>query len=155
MSGYFTPGLPVVTVPLPSGLTIPCDTGASAGAGAESAYVTPTLLGTIGLGDIQAGSGTTTITCDCSTGSHFSITLTTTGHTLTLSNPSNGQEVEIEIVQGGSGSCTITTYTDGTWPTNGTTPTLTTTAGKIDVVKATYNETAGKWRYATKGLNYA
>lgn len=159
MSGIFTPGLVAFTLPFTGTEAIPMDTGKTSGINPESAYLTPTMLAAAGVGPIVAVTGTTTaattITLDASTASHWSVTLNATNQILTVSNPSPGQEIEIELVQGTGGSFTIGTWTSGTWPTNGTTPTLTTTAAKIDIVRATWNATASKWRYDTKGLNFA
>ncbi len=159
MSGIFTPGLVQITLPWTGNERIPLDTGASSGINPESAYFTAAQLTAAGGGSVVALTGTTTaaatITLDASTASYFSVTLNATNQVLTVSNPSPGQRVEIELVQGTTGSFTIGTWTSGTWPTNGTTPTLTTTGGKIDVFVGDWNATAAKWRYSTKGLNFA
>lgn len=159
MSGYYTPGLTQFTLPFTGTETIPIDTGATSGIAPETAYVTAAQLGATGRGPVLAVTGTTTaaatITLNAALASYFSVTLNATNQVLTISNPSPGQVVEIELVQGSGGSFTIGTYTSGTWPTNGTTATLTTTAAKIDVLVAEWNATAAKLRYSTKGLNFA
>lgn len=159
MSGYYTPGLAQYTLPFTGTESFPLDTGATSGINPETAYVTATQLGGIGRGPATAVTGTTTaastITLNAATASYFVVTLNATNQVITISNPSPGQAVEIELVQGAGGSMTVGTWTSGTWPTNGTAPTLTTTAAKIDVLYAEWNATAVKWRYSTKGLNFA
>lgn len=111
---------------------------------------TPTLSGTflgtptfpsplIGMVD-KGNSGSGTVTCDCSLGSKFLITATAS-FTLAFSNFTNGQRVEVWILQSGAGSFTVTWPTDtrwmnGTGATDSTTdkPTLTTTTGKFDII---------------------
>lgn len=107
---------------------------------------TPTFSGAVThlapvAGMIDKGnSGTGTITCDCATGSKFLITATG-NFTLAFSNFTNGQRVEVWILQDGTGSRTVTWPTAVRWlnsagTTNSTTdaPTLTTTANKFDVI---------------------
>jgi len=72
--------------------------------------------------------------------------------TLTISNPVDGIPGVLFIEQGGSGSYTVT------WPANvlwsgGTSPTLTTTVGKIDMITFVYHTTNDKY-YATAALNF-
>lgn len=92
----------------------------------------------------DTGAGTKVLTADCSQNNDFSITLTTTGYTLTLANGSPGQEVRVYVTQDGTGSRTITTYTNVIWAA-GTPPTLTTTAGHTDLLTFRFNATTGKW----------
>lgn len=73
-----------------------------------------------------------TITFDLNTSNVFSVTLGATGRTLALSNPTVGQCFVIRLVQGGSGSNTVTWFSTIKWA-GGTAPTLTTTNGKTDV----------------------
>lgn len=159
MSGYYTPGLTQFTLPFTGTETFPLDTGATSGIAPETAYVTAAQISAAGRGAVTAATGTTTaaatITLNAALASYFSVTLNATNQVLTISNPSPGQVVEIELIQGSGGSFTIGTYTSGTFATNGTAPTLTTTAAKIDILVAEYNATAAKWRYSTKGLNFA
>lgn len=93
----------------------------------------------IGMQD-KGNSGTGTVTCDCSVASKFLITATG-NFTLAFSNFTNGQRVEVWILQDGAGSKTVTWPTTARWlngsgATNSTTdaPTLTTTANKFDVI---------------------
>ena len=79
-----------------------------------------------------------TVTPDLSQAVTFSWTLTATGRT--LANPSNlaanvlGQRVTIYLVQGGSGSNTITTWGSAYKFSGGTKPTLSTALAAIDRV---------------------
>lgn len=96
-----------------------------------------------------------TQTFDCSTTTHFTWTL---GGSRTMSAPTNvapGQIIFISVTQDATGSRIVTWPGSFSWATNGTAPTLTTTAAKTDVVWGVWDPTAAKWRMATLGLNFA
>ena len=95
-----------------------------------------------------------TVTMDCSAGAQYSWLLTATGRTLAFTGMAQGQVVTLEVVQDATGSRTITTYTNVTWAA-GTPPTLTTAANATDVLRFTWNATAGKWRGETVGKAFA
>lgn len=153
MSGYFTPGMPAAPMPLTGSERIPLDTMLGQGLTPESAYITSQLLAAVGYGAVVAlGSQATLVAINAALGSYFSVTITSTGLTLTISNPTPGQQIAVEVVQGSGGSKTITTYTNVTWPAS-TAPTLTTTAAHIDVLRFLWNATAGKFR-GTSNLDY-
>lgn len=154
MSGLIPNGLPVLTLPFSGLEKVALDTNLSSGQAPQSAGVTTQQMTAIGLGSVLPLTDATTIAVDASKGSYFSVTIGATGRTLTISNPSPGQEVLIEVVQDATGSRTITTWTNWTWA-GGTAPTLTTAANAVDLVRATYNATAGKWRGETVGKAYA
>lgn len=52
-----------------------------------------------------------TISCDLSLSTNFTLTIAETGRTLEMTNPTPGQQYKIKILQDGTGSRTITTYT--------------------------------------------
>jgi hypothetical protein len=84
-----------------------------------------------------------TIAIDCSLSNIFTVTL---GGNRTLGNPTkmiDGQTLIIEINQDATGSRTLSLGT--AWNAGALSTTLTTTAGKIDVIHAYYNSTAAKW----------
>lgn len=84
-------------------------------------------------GAITALTDGATITPDFSAANNFSVTL---GGNRTLANPSNqtaGQSGAIVITQDGTGSRTLSFGSNWKFP-NGTAPTLTTTANKVDVL---------------------
>lgn len=72
-----------------------------------------------------------TVTFDLSLGNIHSVTLAG-NRTLALSNPTVGQCFVVRLIQDGTGSRTVTWFSTIKWA-NGLTPTLTTTASKIDV----------------------
>ena len=88
-------------------------------------------------------------------GNVFSIELTA-NCTLSFSNVpgSNVVSVTIAIVQGGSGSYTVTWPTGTIWP-GGTAPTLTTTVGHVDVITMLTMNNGTTWRAFTAGQNFA
>ena len=77
-----------------------------------------------------------------------------TGRVLNLLNGRPGQVVDLQVVQDGTGSRTITTYTDGLWA-SGTPPTLTTAANGIDMLRATWDATLAVWFWEIIGQAYA
>jgi hypothetical protein len=87
----------------------------------QSAYV-PQVVDTDG----------STVTFDWSASGRHKVTLAGS-RTFAFSNVTIGQELEIEIVQGGSGSYTVTWPSGIKW--SGGAPTLTTSVGAIDIVK--------------------
>lgn len=80
---------------------------------------------------VDKGNQSSTVTFDLSISDKQMVTLT--GNvTISLSNVSEGQVFYIRIIQDGTGSRTVTWFSTIKWP-GGVTPTLTTTASKIDV----------------------
>ena len=151
---YLTPGVPAAPLPLTGLETIAIDTNLANGANPSMAKL---LLGNLaGLGYGTAPLVLTdgaTIALDAKLGSYFSVTITGTGKTLTATGASPGQVIFLEVVQG-DGNDTITTWTNVTWAA-GTAPTLTVTAAAVDIVRLTWNSTAGKWRAETVGKAFA
>ncbi len=110
----------------------------SVGTAGTYEQVTTDAQGRVSSGSAQQGKGTlttdtdaSTVTFDLATSNRHQVVLTAS-RTLALSNPSTGQTFLIRLVQGGSGSNTVTWFTTIKWP-GGTPPTLTTTNGKTDV----------------------
>ncbi len=96
-----------------------------------------------------------TQTFDCSSSTQFSWTLGASRTMSTPLTPASGQIITISVTQDATGSRLVTWPSNFSWATNGTAPTLTTTAAKTDVVWGIYDATALKWRMATLGLNFA
>lgn len=86
------------------------------------------ILGTAAYTPDAAG----TATLDCAAATRHVITMPAGNITIALSNISTNQVIEIEIIQDGVGSRTVTWFTTIKWP-GGTAPVLTTTASKKDV----------------------
>lgn len=121
---------------------------------AKNITIWPTdQLATIGYGSQQTVTEGSTLNIDASLSSSFAVTLAGTGRTVTLSNGRDGQVITFYVTQDATGSRTITTWTSGFWA-GGTEPTLTATAGALDIFSARYNATAGKWYWATVGLDF-
>ncbi len=90
------------------------------------------------------------IATDCSTGNVFYVTL---GRNRTLSNPTNlaaGATYAWIVTQDATGSRTLAYGSVFAWP-NGTAPTLTTTSGAVDIIRAI---TDGTTVYANAFLNF-
>jgi hypothetical protein len=84
------------------------------------------------VGTITTDTDASTVTFDMAVSDIHSLTLTASGHTLATTNVTTGQSFIIRLVQGGSGSNTVTWFSTIKWP-GGSTPTLTTTLNKTDV----------------------
>lgn len=93
---------------------------------------------------------------DCSLATIFPITLSTSITTLTFSNiPATGRvfSMTLFITQAGGGSKTITWPASVKW-SGGTTPTLTTTNGKVDVITLVTFDGGTIWYGFVGGLNF-
>jgi hypothetical protein len=89
------------------------------------------------------GSGTTLV--NAALGNVFNLTLTAS--TTTLGNPSNptdGQMLRVRITQGGAGSFTLAYGTAYSFGVTGA-PTLSTAAGKVDILNWEYVGSISKW----------
>lgn len=131
---------------------VPVDTGKSAGIYPETVAASLQQLSYTRGTVLAEGTITTTgtATLDCSLSNDFSLTLTGTNATVTMINPSPGQRILLYITQGAASS-TINTWTSVKWAA-GSAPTLTTTAGRTDLIELRYNATTGFW-YGTSTLN--
>ena len=86
----------------------------------------PSLVATLDETDIEV---------DMSITVHFRITLTANRTIPNPTNPRDGQDLIIEITQGGAGSFTITWGTQYRFSDDTPQPDLSTTAGKIDMIQ--------------------
>ena len=87
------------------------------------------------------GNSTANMTIDFNNGNTHACVLTGAPNcTITLSNPKAGAFYTLEIKQGAGGSKTITWPASVKW-SGGTAPTLSTTAGRTDIVSLYYNGT--------------
>lgn len=87
----------------------------------------------------DAGSQSSgTITFNWATSNRHKITLTGSSCTLAMSNQSAGQTMLLEIIQDGSGSRTVSSWTSITWA-GGSAPTLTATLNKKDLIGFFYD----------------
>lgn len=116
----------------------------------------PVFTGSVKFGNYHiepsennAGNSSTAITVDLSTGSAQKITLTGNA-TFALSNPQTGGAYVLKLVQDATGSRTVTWPTTVKWP-GGTAPTLTTTAGQVDLVNLYWDSTD---YFGSYSLNY-
>lgn len=150
--GYWTNGMSDFSGAFTGLERIPVDTNSAGGVVPQEAALSPVLIGNMGKGARVTKTFAATTTIDLSAGSIQAVTLTA-GVTFVFSNPSPGQTLLLEITQGGSGSYTATWPATVEWPAS-TAPTLTTTAGRTDVIEFTYDATAGVYFGRTYGLNY-
>jgi hypothetical protein len=102
-----------------------------------------------------AASTGTSYTINIANGNVFSLTLT--GNvTFAFSNvpASNASSITLFLIQDGTGSRTATWPGSVIWP-GGTAPTLTTTAGHVDVITMITTNAGTTWRAFVAGLNFA
>lgn len=95
-----------------------------------------TLDGQYGSPEYDAGNSGTALEIDWENGNTQLVTLTG-DCTFTFSNPASGGRYLIALKQDGSGSHTVTWPSSVKWAA-GTAPTLTTTAGHVDIVTFVY-----------------
>jgi hypothetical protein len=96
------------------------------------------------------GAGTTLV--NAALANSFNLTLTASTTTLgTPSNPVDGQVIRLRVTQGGSGSFTLA-YASGYDFGAAGTPTLSTAAGKVDVLGFEYVASLSKWVYLGAAL---
>lgn len=115
-----------------------------AGGAAVPAYLAPKVV---------ALTDQATITVDASLGNDFRVTL---GGNRTIANPTNpvdGQSIEFQLTQDGTGSRTVTWSSAYNFGTPGQ-PTLTTTVSKTDIVGFKYNTTKTQWLYVGSALGF-
>lgn len=90
------------------------------------------MIGQYGSRTHDAGNSSTAITLNWNNGNTQLVTLTGNA-TFTLDNPKDGYRYLVALEQDGTGSRTVTWPSSVKWPA-GTAPTLSTAAGKVDVV---------------------
>ena len=154
--GIVTNGLPAATSPLTGAETLPADTNLSGGRNPQSEAVTPNQL----KGYFQAPVALTNPTVAYSstipvvaTGSAlYTVTLDVTGATLeTPSSLQAGQVLRVLVTQGSGGTKTLSFPGIYKWAA-GTAPTLSTTAGYVDML--TFVCVSTSKCYGTASLNY-
>jgi len=96
----------------------------------------------------------TTIACDLNTTDIADVTLTDSTATINLSGGTDGQPFIIRLRQDATGSRTVTWGTMVRFSTTTPTPTLTTTASKLDYIAFRYNATDAKYDCVAVNLGY-
>jgi hypothetical protein len=91
-----------------------------------------------------ATNATATTTLDCRASNVFRVAMGTNITTLTLSNPGDGQTVNIRFVQDGTGGRTVTWPASFRWA-GASAPTLSTAADRVDLLVASYFADTGTW----------
>lgn len=121
-----------------------CTTAGSPGTWTQIASATGTLTQYIAPA-VVALTGAASTTVNAALGNDFRLTLTSSAWT--IANPSNsvdGQRIDFQLAQDGTGSRTVAWDTNYNFGAAGA-PTLTTTASKVDVVAFIYNASLSKW----------
>jgi hypothetical protein len=89
-----------------------------------------------------------TISVDASQGNDFRVTLGASRTMGTPANPTDGQQIIFQITQSSAGSATITWDTGYEFSTELPQPTLSTAAGKTDLLGFIYNSAKSDWLLA-------
>lgn len=108
----------------------------------SNGYVFKTSVGAYTLTSAVVAASTTTI--NCQTSNVFRVSMGANITTLTVSNPQDGQTINMRFKQDGSGSRTIAWPAAFKWA-GGSAPTLSTAASAEDFVAAQYDATDATW----------
>jgi hypothetical protein len=102
----------------------------------------------------QALTSGAVITWNVTNGANARLTLNNNNATLAMpTNLLDGYTYTLYITQGSGGSHTISTWTNVEWQNNGVAPTLSTTAGLLDIITLKYRANTGLL-YGTYGTNF-
>ena len=94
------------------------------------------------------------IAVNAASGNDFRVTLTSSSGTLANpTSPTDGQEILVQVTQGGSGSYTLAYGSAYDFGTAGS-PTLSTAVGDVDVLTFVYNATKAKWLCLDSALGF-
>ena len=117
----------------------------ASGGGVAGAVYTP---------EVAVAFSATTMAVDCTLSNVFTTTLTANVTAApALSSPGDGQTITWFLTQDATGSRTMTWPTSFKWP-GGVAGVLSTTAGAVDILNATYRSATGFW-YASLDKAYA
>lgn len=134
----------MASIPSPYGGNAATATNLAGGA-TLPAYLAPAVT------DLSFSSS---IAVDAALGNAFNLTLTaSTGTLATPSNPVDGEVIRIRVTQGSGGSFTLSYGTAYDFGTAGS-PTLSTAAGKVDILGFEYVASISKWCYLGSGLGF-
>ena len=97
------------------------------------------------VGPVATLTDNATIALNAALGTYFKVTLGGNRTMGTPTNPTDGQRIVIEVTQDGTGSRTLDLGTAFVFGSSFTSITLSTAAGKIDLIGAIYSATKGKW----------
>ncbi len=89
-----------------------------------------------------------TITVDASVGNDFRVTIAGNRTMGNPANPTDGQQIIFQVTQGSSGSFTLAWGSAYEFSVGLPQPTLSTTAGHIDLLGFIYNATKSTWLFA-------
>ena len=153
-SGTFSTGDFVVTQ---SGLIFICTSGGTPGTWVNAASLDALLAGATFTGymapAVVALTDASTIAVNAALGNDFRVTITANRTMGSPSNPVDGQRIDFQVTQDGTGSRTITWNSVYDFGTDGA-PTLTTTASKTDLIGFIYNAALTKWLCAGWKLGF-
>jgi hypothetical protein len=148
-SGTFVTGDFIVDV---TGKIFICTAGGTPGtwknAGSLYALLSgATLTGYLAPAVVTLAAVSNLVAVDASLGNDFRLTLTSSAWTISNpTNPVDGERIDFQLQQDGTGSRTVAWGTAYDFGTAGS-PTLTTTASKGDIVGFVYYAASSKWRY--------
>lgn len=94
-----------------------------------------------------------TVTVDASLGNVFTVTLAGNRTLADPSNPVDGQEIRVNVTQDATGSRLLSYGAAYDFGAAGA-PTLSTGAGKVDILRFGYVSALSKWCYLGSGLGF-
>lgn len=95
-----------------------------------------------------------TIAIDASLGNHFRVTLAGNRTLGAPTNPTDGQRILVEVAQDATGGRTLAYDAVYAFGTDVVSPTLTTTANKVDYLGFVYSSATVKWRCLAVARGY-
>ena len=139
MSGFTTNGLPLATGALTGNEQAAFDTQLAQGLAPESEAISVSQLKGY-FRPAVALTSATLVTTNALLAELYTLTLATTATLALPTNLQSGQSWKVEVTQDATGARTLAYASAYKWP-GGTAPTLTTTAGAIDLLSFTYDGT--------------
>lgn len=131
-------------------------TGGGLTIAAPTTTTIPALVATGGAATpTSAVTATTTLTINAALSNVFEVTLTSATNvaTFTISNPTNGQTLNIFITQPGTGTAATVAW-PASFKWSGTAPVVSTALGAVDLLVITYRSGTGFW-YASLSKGFA
>lgn len=130
-----------------TGGVIVCTAGGSPGTWSAGAVFTGGTLTQFLAPAVVSLTFGATISVNAALGNDFRLTLTaSTGTIANPANPVDGQRIDFQVAQDGTGSRTVAWGTAYDFGASGA-PTLSTAASKVDIIGFVYNAALSKWIY--------
>jgi hypothetical protein len=124
-------------------------------AGTPGTWVSPAGPALFSAMTAVALTDAATVAVNAALGNLFRVTLAGNRTLGAPTNPTDGQTIDFEITQDGTGSRTLAYASAYEFSTTLASPTLSTAAGKVDLLSFRYSSVASKWRCKLIDLGFA